>query len=187
MNEISGVLGEFGVFGALALIAVSVAQTVALLRKRDKNSTDFADIMLTGFTRRIEALEAERDACVQKIGELQEHYEMLVARLTRMIGQLQIEKEWLRQKTGDRRSEILNGATDKIVGLHDAMNDYLAQEEIELVCFNMGIDSEQLDRASKARFVRALLVYCDNRKLINNLIDELARLRSDVEWEKYRI
>lgn len=66
--------------------------------------------------------------------------------------------------------------------LRDKMNKYFSLSELHNICFDMGIDYEDLAASSKMAFTRELIVYTQRRGQLNDLIEELRKARPKVAW-----
>ncbi len=56
--------------------------------------------------------------------------------------------------------------------------------ELRTLCFEMRIDYEHLVGAEKLSKIRELILYCESRGLVNNLVEECKKQRLSVDWEE---
>jgi hypothetical protein len=78
------------------------------------------------------------------------------------------------------RAPVTPTGTDRRA-LHALMATRLDLEELKILCFNLGIDFENLDGHSKAGMARSLIEYMERRKRTEQLVAELRRMRPDID------
>jgi len=61
---------------------------------------------------------------------------------------------------------------------------YFNDSELRTLCFEMRIDYEHLVGAEKLSKIRELILYCESRGLVNNLVKECKKQRPSVYWEE---
>ena len=57
------------------------------------------------------------------------------------------------------------------------LNEHFSLDEIQQICFNMEIDSEQFNASTKGKLVRELVMYCERCGLIEKLVIEVHEVR----------
>ena len=73
----------------------------------------------------------------------------------------------------------------KTVRLHDLLVEYFNLEEVRLLCFNLGIDYEDLAGSNKSTKTLNLITYMQRRGTLNKLVDEVKKQRSHVDWPDF--
>lgn len=71
---------------------------------------------------------------------------------------------------------------DKL-GLLQALNQYFNLEELQLICFDMGIEWENLAGVTKDAKAREIIRYVERRALMNELLQQLQEIRPSVQWD----
>lgn len=65
---------------------------------------------------------------------------------------------------------------DRLV-LRRAIDEHFNESELKGLCFELGIDFEHLDGNNKADKVRALILYCERHRRLDELVEAIVRLR----------
>jgi len=73
-------------------------------------------------------------------------------------------------------------ATDNLSEIHQLLVDKLSQEEVKTLCFNLGVDYEELPPGGKSSKVRELLLYLQRRSKLSKLKPAVKKMRSDIDW-----
>ncbi len=63
-----------------------------------------------------------------------------------------------------------------------ALDKSFSREEIRLLCFQLGIDYENLAGETKIAVIQSLIIYLNKRNRIDELIKSLQELRPNIEW-----
>lgn len=71
---------------------------------------------------------------------------------------------------------------DLLSSLRKILADRFNAEELQTLCFEMGIEYEDLSGQGKAGKARELVAYLDRRDLIREFISVGERLRPDIDW-----
>jgi hypothetical protein len=66
--------------------------------------------------------------------------------------------------------------------LRNVLNARFSVEELRTLCFDLRVEYEALPGMDKNSKVRALILHCERRAQLNDLIQACARQRSDVNW-----
>ncbi len=80
--------------------------------------------------------------------------------------------------------EIKRAAASAPPGLRQNMVDYLSESEIRTICFDMGLDFNLLPGRSLADKIRELIIYCEKRKLIPDLLEQCAAVNHTIDWHE---
>lgn len=62
------------------------------------------------------------------------------------------------------------------------MSEYFSLSDLQTICFDMGIDYDDIRGGSKSVFIRELIIYVQQRGQLNELIEELRKARPKVTW-----
>lgn len=90
--------------------------------------------------------------------------------------------EDLRNCIGTLHQEISDTTIHRSVLRHN-LNQFFSADEVENVCFDLGINYEDLDGSNKSAKIRALIIYCERRgNAIDELVDTCKKSRPDVNW-----
>lgn len=73
-----------------------------------------------------------------------------------------------------------NQLSPDLVKLEQLLNGYFGRSDIESLCFNMGIDDEQLRGQTKAELARSLLRFTDYQGMLSQLKSEMGRARPNL-------
>ncbi len=77
-------------------------------------------------------------------------------------------------------SEELN--REQLVSLRQTLEDRLSDDDLRTLCFNLGVDYEDLPGQRKSIKIQELLMYFVRRKNISDLIEVGRRQRPDIPW-----
>ena len=66
--------------------------------------------------------------------------------------------------------------------LRQNLVDHFNREELRTLCFDLGIEHEDLPDA-KEGLARELVAHCQRRGIITDLVAKCRKLRPDVSWE----
>lgn len=182
------------IVGSLAIIVGAVASIIKTVYGKRVTDPDPAVIdgnigvgaaLLAGFEVKIAAFRAEAEDCKRRLDDLEKQNAIITSGLYRRIGQLEIENESLRIKTGDPRSGILNGRGRLVVEIHDLMIERMEMEELRTLAFDLDLDYENFEGETKSGFVRSLVAHMNNRNAIDRLVAALQRRRPDINWPNF--
>ncbi len=67
--------------------------------------------------------------------------------------------------------------------LRQYLTEYFDIDDLETLCFDMGIDHEKFTNQGKGRMVRELITYTDRSGRIEELLTHCRKLRSNVDWD----
>ncbi len=67
------------------------------------------------------------------------------------------------------------------VSLREAMTDRMSLDEVEGLCFDLGIDADNLEGDTKSAKVRSLIQYMQRRSQLDTLTAQLAKSRPDIK------
>ena len=91
---------------------------------------------------------------------------------------------WIRefsQVTENRAKEMaMMGNTADPAGLRQALIDYFSLDELRTLCFDLGIDFEELPGTSKGAKARDLVQYWRNRRDLNRLVEAIRHERGAI-------
>ena len=73
-------------------------------------------------------------------------------------------------------------ATEILITLRQNLVDSFSDTELHDLCFDMGIDYEDLPGEGRAAKARELVAYCERRSLTSELIKKCSELRPLVSW-----
>jgi hypothetical protein len=73
-------------------------------------------------------------------------------------------------------------ATEILIKLRQNLVDSFSDTELHDLCFDMGIDYEDLPGEGRAAKARELVAYCERRGLTTELIKKCSELRPHVSW-----
>lgn len=80
------------------------------------------------------------------------------------------------------KEKHLLGATMSFAQLRELMNSHFNKSELQLICFDLEIDHENLPSNTKNDLVRELIEHCFRFKLMEKLIKHCKELRPTVSW-----
>ncbi len=67
--------------------------------------------------------------------------------------------------------------------LHKQINTYFNFSEVKTLCFNLGVDHENIPGDGRSAFIRNLVVSMAKRNRLQELVDHVREERSFVEWQ----
>ena len=73
---------------------------------------------------------------------------------------------------------------EHLIQLHQILTERFAHGELRTLCFDLGVDYDDLPGGGKADKARELIVYLERRDRIRELLEAGKRLRPDVSWEE---
>lgn len=71
---------------------------------------------------------------------------------------------------------------EQLVGLRQALEDRLSDDDLRTLCFDLGVDYEDLPGQRKSIKIQELLMYFVRRKGISDLIEVGRQQRPDIPW-----
>lgn len=84
------------------------------------------------------------------------------------------------QSQGAATARAPGGAGVDRVQLRQLIEAAFNTNEIADLCFDMGIDHEQLPRTEKSAMIRELILYCERHNRVADLLAQFRRLRPDL-------
>ncbi len=76
-----------------------------------------------------------------------------------------------------------NKNQDYMIELRELLASRFNTGEMKTLCFDMGVDYENLPGEGKADKARELVSYCDRHKCLDKLVQAGQRLRPDIQWQ----
>lgn len=94
----------------------------------------------------------------------------------------------IQAKVEDQTNKTLQEDTDRkyFAGLRQTLADRFNEGELHTLCFDLGIDYDDLPGASKSDKARELVAYLKRHRRISELIDTGQQIRPDVSWDGVR-
>lgn len=77
----------------------------------------------------------------------------------------------------------MSGRNQQLTYIYRLLNQHFSLEELKTLCFDLGIDYENLSGSGKAAKARELVLYLDRRGQLPKLISVGKRQRPNVQWE----
>ncbi len=68
------------------------------------------------------------------------------------------------------------------MALHKALNQHFGLEDLQNLCFSIDVDFEELAGSSKSGRVRELILYCQRRGMLDQLLMACEAERPNVDW-----
>ncbi|MFN2123655.1 MAG: SUMF1/EgtB/PvdO family nonheme iron enzyme [Candidatus Promineifilaceae bacterium] len=75
----------------------------------------------------------------------------------------------------------------KLIGLRELLSDSFNLEELRLLCFDLGLDYENLAGGTKTTKMQDLITYLQRRGELQKLLDEVKSQRPNVDWPDFSI
>jgi hypothetical protein len=75
------------------------------------------------------------------------------------------------------------GGREALIQLTEVLTARFSKEELQTLCFHLGIDYDDLAGEGKAARARELVVYLEQRRRIPDLLRHGRRLRPDIDWD----
>jgi WD40 repeat protein/LysM repeat protein len=72
--------------------------------------------------------------------------------------------------------------TTYLTQLRKTLTQRFSLDELKTLCFDLGIDFEELPAKTKSGIARELVEYCKHRHRIDDLVKKGRELRSDIDW-----
>lgn len=79
----------------------------------------------------------------------------------------------------EERADIL---LQNRIRLKELMVRYFNKEELEDLCFDLGIDKDDLPNATKPELAKEIILYCERHGMLERLLDICRRQRPHAEW-----
>ena len=79
--------------------------------------------------------------------------------------------------------------TEFLAQLRQQLDDSFSREELETLCFDMGVDYEDLVGAGgpKSALTRNLIAYLIRRDRLSDLVEKCSEVRPNVKWTEYEL
>ena len=85
------------------------------------------------------------------------------------------------------KATVSQGA-DQDLGQGDLLDEIVAKfskDELEELCFRLGINHEMFSSSGSPKFVMEILMHCKRAGLLKKLGDELPKVRENVDWTRF--
>lgn len=66
--------------------------------------------------------------------------------------------------------------------LLETLSDHFSLEELKTLSFRLAVDYDQVGASSKEQFTRELILYCERRGLLADLLRECRAMRPQLDW-----
>jgi hypothetical protein len=71
----------------------------------------------------------------------------------------------------------------ELVKLKDQIKDHFNQNDLKELCFNLGLDFEDLPGETRKDKARELVIYCQQHGLLMSLVNQCQKLRPHLSWQ----
>ena len=69
-----------------------------------------------------------------------------------------------------------------LVVIRKKLDKHFGEEDLNTICFDLGIDYESLSGYGKAAKTREMVIHCERMGITEKLLAEVKSLRTNVDW-----
>lgn len=77
---------------------------------------------------------------------------------------------------------VISKNQESLVVLRKQLDKYFGEEDLNTICFDLGIDYESLSGKGKSAKTREIVLHCSRVGLTKQLLAEVKSLRTNVDW-----